>query len=49
MCTIVNDTIHVQIKAVKFRDSVFGDELRNSWVALAHPSEEFGNTHGGGG
>ncbi len=49
MRTVVDDAIHVEVKTVKLRDAVFGDQLRDSRVSLAEPSKEFGNTNGGGG
>ena len=36
---------HVEVETVEFGDAVLCDELRDGWVPLAHPSEEFGNTH----
>ena len=49
MCTVVDDAVHVKVKAVKFRDMILGNQLRYGRISLTEPSEEFGNTHGGGG
>jgi len=40
----VNDAVHVKVEAVEFGDAVLRDDLRDGWVALREPAEEFGNT-----
>lgn len=36
------------IEIIEFWNAVFRDELRDSWVSLAHPAEELWNTHRSG-
>lgn len=48
VCTIVNDTVHVQVEVIEFRYPIFCDELGDGRISLAHPSEEFGDTHSSG-
>ena len=44
MSAIVDDTVHVQVEAIELGDAVFGDELRDSWIALREPAKEFRDT-----
>jgi hypothetical protein len=36
------------IETVELGDAVLRNELRDAWIALRHPSEELGDTHGCG-
>ena len=45
MCTVVDDAIHVQVEAVELWYPILCDQLRDGRVPLAHPSEEFRDTH----
>lgn len=44
--TIVDNTVHVQVKTIEFRDAILCNQLRDCRIPLAHPSEELGDTHG---
>jgi hypothetical protein len=35
------------IEAVELGDAILCNQLRNARIALRHPSEELGDTHGG--
>ena len=48
MGTIVDNLVHVEIETIELWNSVVGDELGDGRISLAHPSEEFRDTHGGG-
>ena len=39
---------HVKVEAIELWDAILSDQLRDRWISLAHPSEEFGDTHGAG-
>lgn len=45
MCTVVNDTVHVEIEAVELWNAILSDELRDGRIPLREPSEELGDTH----
>lgn len=45
MGAIVDDAIHVKVKAIEFWDPVFRYQLRDRRVSLTHPSKEFRDTH----
>ena len=40
MGAVVDDAVHVQIKTVELWDAVLCNELRDSRIPFAHPSEE---------
>ena len=44
MGTIVNDSIHVEVKIVERRDGIRGDKLGCKRIPLRDPSEEFRDT-----
>ena len=41
---VVDDAIHIQVETIELGNAVLGDQLRDSWVALREPAEEFRNT-----
>ena len=45
VCAVVDDAIHVEVETVEFGDAVFCYELRDCWIPLGHPAEEFGDTY----
>ena len=47
MRAVVDNTVHVQVQTVEFRNAILCNQLRDSGVSLAHPSEELRNTHDG--
>jgi hypothetical protein len=42
MCTIMNNTVHVEIKRIEFRYPILRDQHGDRGVPLAEPAEELG-------
>jgi hypothetical protein len=40
----VNNSVHIQVKAIELGDAILGNELRDGRIPLRKPSEELGNT-----
>ena len=45
MCTVVDDTVHIEVKAVELRYPALCDQRRDSWIPFAEPAKEFRDTH----
>ena len=39
--TVVDDSVHIKIKTVEFRNPILSNELRDGWIPLTQPPEKF--------